>query len=182
MQLRPPQPGPIEATPVPRRASKAGLKRSLLAALTAVLLTSCNSTLDSRSQMDGTPTETPSAADADVLFVRAVQDDAGTWTFHVTLAHPDKGWDDYADGWNVVTPEEKILKADPDDAFTRELLHPHVQEQPFTRSQSGLTIPEGVNMITVRAHDGLHGFGGQEVVLDLTTPDEEGYEIVRSEP
>ena len=48
---------------------------------------------------------TPSAANADVEFVRATQAASGTWTFAVTVRHPDTGWEDYADGWDVLTPE-----------------------------------------------------------------------------
>ena len=25
----------------------------------------------------------------------------GTWTFDVTIGHPDTGWDHYADGWGA---------------------------------------------------------------------------------
>ncbi|MCB8967668.1 MAG: hypothetical protein R3E31_09775 [Chloroflexota bacterium] len=111
---------------------------------------------------------TTTAANADVLFVRAVQDAAGSWTFQVTVTHPDTGWDDYADGWDVLLPDGTILKPDPNSPFTRLLTHPHETEQPFTRSQGGLIVPEGTDAVRVRAHDLLDGFGGQEIVLDWT--------------
>ncbi len=115
-------------------------------------------------------TEQPAAstANADVLFVRAVQAADSSWTFHVTVAHPDTGWEDYADGWDVVLPDGTVAKPDPDSPFTRLLLHPHETEQPFTRSQSGIIIPAGISTVRVRAHDLVDGFGGQEVVLDWT--------------
>lgn len=119
------------------------------------------------------------AADADVEFVRAVLGIDGTWTFYVTLHHADSGWDDYTDGWDVLLPDGSVLKNKKTDPFTRLLLHPHENEQPFTRSQSGLVIPEGINVITVRAHDLLHGFGGNEIQLDLSTAAGSGYEIQR---
>ncbi len=131
------------------------------------------------------PTDSPSPAEgegqgnADVLQVRTVQSADGTWTFHVTVEHPDTGWDDYADGWDVVTPDGTVLKPDPDSQFTRTLLHPHENEQPFTRSQSGIDIPEGVTEVRVRAHDLVDGFGGQEVVVDLTAESGPNFEVER---
>lgn len=106
-------------------------------------------------------------ADADVINVRAVESANGTWTFHVTVAHPDSGWEDYADGWDVVMPDGTVLKPDPSSPFTRLLLHPHETEQPFTRSQSNIVIADDVTEVRVRAHDLVDGFGGQEVVVDL---------------
>jgi hypothetical protein len=135
------------------------------------------------------PAETPppatategseNAANADVTHVRAVQVEDGTWTFHVTVEHPDTGWEDYADGWDVVTPDGTVLKPNPDDPFTRLLLHPHENEQPFTRSQSGIKIPEGVTEVRVRAHDIVDGFGGEEIVVDLTKESGPGFEVER---
>jgi hypothetical protein len=119
------------------------------------------------------------AGNADVTFVKAAQAADGTWTFSVTVEHPDTGWEDYADGWDVVTPDGQVLKPNPDDAFTRVLLHPHENEQPFTRSQSGIVIPEGVTQVRVRAHDLVDGFGGQEVVVDLTADSGPKFEVQR---
>jgi hypothetical protein len=124
--------------------------------------------------------ETIGTANADVLYVRAVEAAEGTWTFHVAVQHPDTGWEDYADGWDVLTPDDTVLKPDPDSPFTRLLLHPHENEQPFTRSQSGIVIPPGVTLVRVRAHDLVDGFGGREVVVDLTALSGEDFEVERS--
>jgi hypothetical protein len=119
---------------------------------------------------------------ADVLHVRAVQSGNGAWTFHVTVEHPDTDWEDYADGWDVLTPDGEVLKPDPDSPFTRLLLHPHENEQPFTRSQSGIVIPAGVSRVLVRAHDLVDGYGGREVWVDITVSSGEGFEVDRAEP
>ena len=104
-------------------------------------------------------------ANADVTFVRAERAADGSWTFYVTVQHPDTGWEDYADGWDIVLPDGKVIKPDPDSEFTRTLLHPHINEQPFTRSQSKIKIPPDVTTIRVRAHDLVDGFGaGFEVI------------------
>ena len=131
----------------------------------------------------GTPTDqSATAGNAEVLRVRAEQTGDRTWTFDVTVQHPDTGWDDYADGWDVLTPDGKVLKPDPDSPFTRELLHPHVDEQPFTRSQAGIVIPEGVTQVRVRAHDLVDGYGGREVVVDLTQDAGPDFEIEHQTP
>jgi hypothetical protein len=111
--------------------------------------------------------------------VRAVLEQGGTWTFHVTVEHPDTGWEDYADGWDVLTPAGEVLRPDRSSQFTRLLLHPHENEQPFTRSQSGIVIPEGVTQVRVRAHDIVDGYGGHEVLVDLTRSSGPDFEVQR---
>lgn len=123
---------------------------------------------------------TPSLANADVIFVKAVKDpESNNWTFHVTVQHPDTGWEDYTDGWDVVLPDGEVIKPDPDSPFTRLLLHPHEAEQPFIRSQSGILIPEEITAVHVRAHDLVDGFGGEEIVVDLTVESGLAYEVIR---
>ena len=82
---------------------------------------------------------------------RPAKPSGGTWTFSVTLRHGDTGWDDYADGWRVVMEDGTVLG-------TRTLYHPHVQEQPFTRSLGDVTIPDGttsgVHRSPHQCHDG----------------------------
>ncbi len=145
-------------------------------------------TSSSPSPTSTPPPETSSErqGNADVVHVRAVQtagpepgEGEGTWTFRVTVEHPDTGWDDYADGWDVVTPDGNVLKPDPDADFTRTLLHPHVDEQPFTRGQSGIVIPEEVTEVRVRAHDIVDGYGGKEVIVHLTESSGPGFEVER---
>lgn len=132
------------------------------------------------SPVESTPAPSPNgAANADVTFVEARRDAGGTWTFAVTMAHPDQGWEDYADGWDVVLPDGSVVKPEPDSPFTRLLLHPHETEQPFTRSQSGIVIPKDVTGVTVRAHDLVDGFGGQEIDVDLTADSGPGFEVQR---
>ena len=121
----------------------------------------------------------PSEGDgnANVVYVEAVQAENGSWTFHVTVEHPDTGWEDYADGWDVVAPDGDVLKRDGGDPFTRLLAHPHVNEQPFRRSQGGIVIPAGVTWVRVRAHDLVDGWGGAEIIVDLTVTEGEEFEV-----
>jgi hypothetical protein len=158
------------------------------------LLCGCSSALDSTSPTLSTAeptlstaTDTPEprpsssstqpAGNADVVFVRAVQAADESWTFNVTVQHPDTGWEDYADGWDILTPNGTVLKPDAESQFTRTLLHPHVDEQPVTRSQSGIVIPPDVTRVRVRAHDLVDGFGGRQVEVDLTRASGPDFEV-----
>jgi hypothetical protein len=100
------------------------------------------------------------AGEVDVVDASATQSGSGTWRFDVTLRHADEGWEHYADAWDVLAPDGTVLG-------TRILYHPHVEEQPFTRSLSGVAIPDGVDEVTIRAHDKVHGYGGKELRLQL---------------
>ena len=112
------------------------------------------------------------APDVEIRFVRArLQNDR--WSFDVTLAHPDTGWEDYADGWQIETPDGEILAV-------RILLHPHETEQPFTSSQGGVVISAGVDEVVVRTHDLVSGYGPGalriQVAESVTT---DAYEVIR---
>ena len=74
--------------------------------------------------------------------------------FDVTLKHEDKGWKHFANKWEVYTPSGKLLA-------TRTLFHPHVQEQPFTRSLK-VKIPKSIGKVIIRAHDSVHGYSPKE--------------------
>ena len=110
---------------------------------------------------------TNTSGDADVTNVFVKEEGDGTWTFHVSVEHPDKGFGDFADGWDLVTESGSVLKADPTQRFTKVLRHPHVKEQPFTRTVKGIRLPGETQRLTVRAHDSVSGFGGKEVQVNL---------------
>jgi hypothetical protein len=94
------------------------------------------------------------AGEADVVAVEVHREGAGTYRFDVTVRHDDAGWDHYADAWEVLAPDGETVLG------KRTLFHPHENEQPFTRSLSGVRIPDGVTEVIVRAHDKVHGYGG----------------------
>jgi hypothetical protein len=100
------------------------------------------------------------AGEADVIDVKATFEAAGTFAFDVTVRHADAGWEHYADRWEVIGTDGAIYG-------TRVLAHPHDDEQPFTRSQGGIKIPEGVSQVTVRGHDLVHEYGGMEMTVAL---------------
>lgn len=116
---------------------------------------------------------------ADVTFVKATRTGVGKWTFEVSANHPDVGWRDFMDGWDVVLPSGKTILLAPHDKFTRVLAHPHVDQQPVTRSQANIPIPEGTKKVTVRAHDLVDGYGGRVVEVKLGEADGTGFKVVR---
>lgn len=79
--------------------------------------------------------------------------------FNVTVQHQDEDWEHFAKAWEVLDEDGMVLGA-------RILLHPHVKEQPFTRSHT-INIPEHVEKVTIRAYDLIHKFGGKEITLEL---------------
>lgn len=81
-------------------------------------------------------------------------------TISATIEHADEGWDHYADRFEILAPDGAILA-------TRILLHPHVDEQPFTRSLTSFVAPDGLCKLIVRTHDLVHGYGGAETTLDI---------------
>ena len=90
------------------------------------------------------------AAEAQVEKARFELQREGIWRLSVTLRHGDEGWTHYADEWRVVNARSgEVLGA-------RKLSHPHVDEQPFTRSLSNLPIPADVKHVYIEAHDKVH--------------------------
>ena len=100
------------------------------------------------------------AGKADVVDVKVRKTGDGVYRFDVTVAHDDKGWGHYANRWDVLTPDGKVLGS-------RTLYHPHVDEQPFTRSLPDVRIPADVKRVEVRAYDSAHGGGGVTMTVDV---------------
>lgn len=100
------------------------------------------------------------AGEADIESVNVRAEGGGNYTFSVTVSHGDTGWEHYADAFEILTPDGTSLG-------TRVLLHPHVNEQPFTRSIGGVSVPAGLTSVVVRAKDNLHGHGGKTLTIDL---------------
>lgn len=99
------------------------------------------------------------AGEADVIDVKIRHNGGNSFQVITTLAHTDTGWDHYANGWEILDEEGHVIGK-------RVLFHPHVNEQPFTRSHT-LDIPSTVNRITLRGLDSVHGQGGVEKSINL---------------
>jgi hypothetical protein len=110
---------------------------------------------------------------AQVEYVEASEVSTDVWRFDVTVRHNDKGWDHYADAWQVMDPRSGEILGE------RILAHPHDKEQPFTRSQSGIAIPADLTQVLVRAKCNIHGYGGREILMDLSQEEGESYRVQR---
>jgi hypothetical protein len=86
--------------------------------------------------------------------------DPDTYTVHATVRHADAGWDNYANIFRVVPASDASQVSN----GVRELLHPHDNEQPFTRSQRGV---QAVGQVRVEAADNVEGWGGSTITLTL---------------
>jgi hypothetical protein len=100
------------------------------------------------------------AGEADVVDVKVRRGAAGTYDFDITVKSVDKGWNHYADAFEVLGPDGAVLGR-------RVLLHPHETEQPFTRDLYGVKIPAGVTHVTVRARHKPKGYDGATLRVAL---------------
>lgn len=105
---------------------------------------------------------TGSTADADFPDVlEAGLTSAGDeYSLRVTLSSEYDTPERYADGWRVLDPDGNVLGS-------WELAHDHAAEQPFTRTQTGLQIPDGVAEVTIEGRDLRNGYGGRTVTVPV---------------
>jgi hypothetical protein len=93
------------------------------------------------------------AGAADVIDVKVRRSAPGVYDFDVTVRSVDKGWNYYADAFEVLGPDGAVLGR-------RELLHPHDTGQPFTRELHGVRIPPHITEVVVRARHKPLGYDG----------------------
>lgn len=106
------------------------------------------------------PIQGARAGSTSVLDATATANADGTYSFSATLAHKDEGWSHYANKWEVVTPDGRVIG-------TRTLFHPHVDEQPFTRSLARVEVPIGITEVIIRGYDNVHGAGDRTFTVKL---------------
>jgi hypothetical protein len=117
---------------------------------------------------DPGPASAPPAATAadaaarfpDVVGASAARDPDGTWSFTVTISSPYDSPDRYADGWRVLGPDGTVHGE-------HTLAHDHATEQPFTRTQRGVVVPDDVTEVTIEGRDLEHGYGGATLTIPL---------------
>lgn len=102
----------------------------------------------------------PALADPPVIESVSARQSGDIWRFDVTLSHPDTGWEHYADGW-------RVLAMDGTELGMRVLAHPHVTEQPFTRSLGNVRVPAGAIEVQIEARCLVDGWAGAPVTVSL---------------
>ena len=140
---------------------------AFVAVLTLPTVTGCGDgdagpTATNATEVEEDPVDqNPSGDFPDIVEATATFDEtSGTWTFAVTVSSPYDTPERYADGWRVLGPDGTVFGV-------HTLTHDHANEQPFTRRQSGVEIPDEVTEVTIEGRDQANGFGGGTVTIDL---------------
>ncbi len=95
----------------------------------------------------------------DIVEVEMTRGDDQTASFDVTVSSPYDSPDRYADGWRVLDQDGSVLGE-------HMLGHDHASEQPFTRTQSDVSIPEGTTQLTIEGRDRVSGYGGETKTIE----------------
>jgi len=106
---------------------------------------------------------------ADVVSVE-VRGEAGAFELAVGIRSADTGCEQYADWWEVVDAEGRLL-------YRRILRHSHVDEQPFVRSGGPIAL-DRERIVWVRAHLHPSGYGGRAMTGSVDT----GFAPAKPEP
>ena len=100
------------------------------------------------------------ANEVSIQNVTVTKQSKGVYSFDVTLLHNDTSWKHYANKWQVTNKNGKVYA-------TRVLFHPHINEQPFTRSKSNIKIPSHIKEVYIKAHDLVHKYSKQKYKVVL---------------
>jgi hypothetical protein len=98
----------------------------------------------------------------EIVAVEATPSGTGTYDFAVTISSPYDSPERYANGWRVLSPGGDVLGE-------MELLHDHASEQPFTRVQSGVEVPERTTEVLIEGRDLENGYGGKPFTVVLSS-------------
>lgn len=110
---------------------------------------------------DSANTEAPNVLDFPTVVDATATAVGDSWRFDVTISSPYDSPTQYADAWRVLGP-------DGTEYGIRVLTHDHAGEQPFTRSLSGVVIPDDVSTVVIGARDLLNGWS--EDTYELVLP------------
>ena len=144
---------PLAEAPVAARRKAPALNRAQDRAAAAASETAPPASLEQKTQALFAKQEAPAMTDQANVISVAVRGRPDAYEFDVGIKSADTGCQRYANWWEVVSEDGKLL-------YRRVLAHSHVDEQPFTRGGGPVPIaPETV--VWVRAHMHPTGYGGQ---------------------
>jgi hypothetical protein len=110
-----------------------------------VSLLSCGSNSNNFNTSENTPSQK-----AEVISV-SVSGNESNYRFNVGLKSPDKGCQQYANWWEVISEDGQLI-------YRRILGHSHVNEQPFVRSGGKVSMTSN-QVVIIRAHMNTSGYG-----------------------
>ena len=146
-------PTPLAEAPVATRRKAPVLNRAEDRAAAAAPATAPPASLEPKTQAAFAKQDAYVMTDRANVVSVAVRGRPGAYEFNVGIKSADTGCQRYADWWEVLSEDGKLL-------YRRVLAHSHVDEQPFTRAGGPVPIaPETV--VWVRAHMHPTGYGGQ---------------------
>jgi hypothetical protein len=129
--------------------------------LVAVLIVSSLAACGPGGSPEGaTPTEDAEQQFPDVIDVSVDEQSANVFDFSVTITSLYDSPERYADGWRIIGPDGTVYGE-------HTLAHDHASEQPFTRTQTGVEIPDDVAEVTVEGRDSEFGYGGETFTVTL---------------
>ena len=133
--------------------------------IASLAVAACGGSDDSPDSAAPDPVEGEADADSEQMFPDVIDAtavlDGSTWTISATLSSPYDTPERYADAWRVIDSDGIVYGE-------RILTHDHASEQPFTRSESGIEIPDDVATVTIEGRDQEFGYGGD--AFELTLP------------
>ncbi len=109
-----------------------------------VLLISCGSSNE-------TSTIQPTNGEKAAIVSVSASGNENAYTFNVGISSPDKGCNQYANWWEVLSENGELI-------YRRILGHSHVNEQPFTRFGGSVTITKD-QIVIIRAHMNTSSYG-----------------------
>lgn len=139
----------------------------IISLLTVFALFCCTTEVDSSPNETNLEEESSMLKSSAAITNVSASGEENNYTFSVTIASPDTGCEQYADWWEVIDLDGNLI-------HRRILAHSHVNEQPFSRSGSGITISSTIE-VYIRAHMNNTSYGANamrgSVANGFTTTD-----------
>lgn len=146
-------------------------RRAAAALLVTLALAGCSSSSDdgvaaptssAAATSSTSPSEGAGASDQEFpdVLEAVVEPASGAFDVDATISSPYDTPERYADALRVRSEDGTVYGV-------RELTHDHASEQPFTRTLTGLDLPDDVDEVVVEGRDQANGWGGATVTVEV---------------